>query len=66
MLGAAGLDVDDAGSLLDAGVVDSTGILEVIMFVEEAFGIEVPDEDIVPENFDSIDRMTAYIEGKTK
>lgn len=48
-------------SLLDMGLVDSTGILEVILFLEETFGITVDDDDVVPENFDSISSLTAYV-----
>jgi acyl carrier protein len=47
--------------LVTNGIVDSTGMLEVIAFIEEQFGIQVADEDTTPENLDSIDRMAAYI-----
>ena len=58
------LPFGDEESLLDAGVVDSTGILQLQLFVEEAFGIEVRDEDVVPENFDSVASLVAYVERK--
>jgi acyl carrier protein len=48
-------------SLLEAGVIDSTGVLELIGFVEETFGISVPDEDLLPENFDSINNVLEYL-----
>ncbi len=51
---------DDA-SLLDAGIVDSTGVLEVVQFLESEFGISVQDHEIVPENVDSIARIAAFI-----
>jgi len=51
-------------SFLEEGIVDSTGVLELVMFVEEAFSITVRDEEIVPENFDSISRLTAYVHRK--
>lgn len=54
---------DDA-SLLDAGIVDSTGVLEVVQFLESEFGLEVQDHEIVPENVDSISRIAAFIERK--
>ena len=41
-------------SFLEEGIVDSTGVLELVMFVEETFNIVVEDEEIVPENFDSV------------
>jgi acyl carrier protein len=53
-------------SLLDSGLVDSTGILEVVLFLEEAFEISVEDEEVLPENFDSIERLTAYVERKQR
>lgn len=56
--------VADDASLMGEGVVDSTGILELVMFVEETFGITVADEDVVPENFDSIASLAAYVTAK--
>ncbi len=56
---AAGL-TDDA-SLLDLGVVDSTGVLEIIGFLEGTFGVAVEDDEIVPDNLDSIERITAFV-----
>jgi acyl carrier protein len=54
----------DDDSLLEAGIVDSTGVLEVIGFLETRFGIPVEDEDIVPDNLDSIDRIAAFVARK--
>ena len=54
---------DDA-SLLDSGVVDSTGFIELISFLEEHFGIQVKDEEMVPENLDSIANLDAYVKRK--
>jgi acyl carrier protein len=51
----------DDDSFLENGIIDSTGILELIGFIEEEFGIEVRDEDLVPDNFDSISRLCRYI-----
>lgn len=51
----------DDTSLMEAGVVDSTGVLEIIAFLESTFGLTVEDEEIVPENLDSIDRIVAYV-----
>lgn len=55
--------LDDA-SLLDQGIIDSTGVLEVVGFLEGDFGIEVKDEDIVPDNLDSIASIHAYVARK--
>jgi acyl carrier protein len=54
---------DDA-SFLEEGIVDSTGILELVMFVEEAFGISVEDDEILPENFDSVKLLAHYVQVK--
>ncbi len=51
-------------SLLETGVIDSTGVLELVAFIEETYGIKVEDEEIVPENLDSINNITAYIVSK--
>ena len=52
-------------SFLEEGVVDSTGILEMVMFIEEAFNLAVDDEEIVPENFDSVQQLARYVRMKT-
>ncbi len=51
-------------SLLDQGIIDSTGVLEVIGFLEETFGISVDDRDILPENLDSIERIAGFVARK--
>jgi len=60
--GRDGLGDDE--SLLGAGLIDSTGILELVSFLESEFGIVVNDEEIVPENLDSIGQITAYVARK--
>ena len=55
---------DDA-SFLEEGIVDSMGIMELVMFVDESFGITVEDEELVPDNFDSVSRLAAYIRQKS-
>ena len=56
--------VGDTESLLDAGLIDSTGILELVAFLENQFGIPIDDADIVPDNLDSIGTIVAFVEGK--
>jgi len=56
--------LNDDTSLLDEGIIDSTGILELVSFLEEEFSISVEDEEILPENLDSITNVTAYLEKK--
>lgn len=54
----------DGDSLLDAGLIDSTGILELVSYLESEFGIVVEDTDIVPENLDSVGQIAAYVASK--
>lgn len=54
----------DSASLLDLGVVDSTGVLEIMGFLESSFGVQVEDDEIVPENLDSIERIASFVERK--
>jgi acyl carrier protein len=56
--------LDDGASLLDRGIIDSTGVLEVIFFIEENFGITVEDSEMLPENLDSIERIANFISSK--
>ena len=51
---------DDA-SLLEHGIIDSTGVLEVIAFLEEKFSIAVDDSEMLPENLDTIERIAAFV-----
>lgn len=53
--------LSDTESLLEAGLIDSTGILELVAFLEECFKIDVADADLVPANFDSIEAIVAYV-----
>lgn len=48
-------------SLMQAGIMDSTGVLELIMFLEEQFGMKVADEEMTPENLDSVDRIAGFV-----
>ena len=51
-------------SLIDRGIVDSTGMLEIIFFVEERFGVVMEDQEMVPENLASISKIARYVESK--
>lgn len=57
-------DIDGDESLIDSGYIDSTGIIGLVAFLENAFGIKVYDQEIIPENFDSINRIYMYINNK--
>lgn len=56
------LDHDD--SLLELGIIDSVKMLELINFIEETFSVKVDEEDLYPENFDSINAIVEYIKSK--
>lgn len=56
----------DGDSFLQQGIIDSTGILEVVFFLEEEFGVKVEDEEMVPENLDSVDNLVAFVDRKSK
>lgn len=53
-------------SLLETGVIDSTGVLELIEFLESEFGLQVLDDESVPENLDSIDNLARFVAAKTR
>lgn len=57
--------IDVNASFLEEGILDSTGILEVIMFLEEEFDVKVIDEEMIPENLDSVTNLVKFISKKT-
>ncbi len=57
-------NLEDTTSFLEEGIIDSTGVLELVSFIEEEFSIFVEDEELIPENLDSIYNVTAYLEKK--
>lgn len=65
LFGDAGALKEDT-SFLNDGIIDSTGILELVDYIEENFGIKVEDDELVPENLDSIKNLEAYITRKTQ
>lgn len=60
----SGTPLDDTTSFLEQGILDSTGVLELVTFVEGRFGIAVSDEELVPQNFDSLAALAAFVERK--
>jgi acyl carrier protein len=55
----------DTDSFLAKGIIDSTGVLEVINFIQSDFGVEMPDSEILPENLDSVTGIVSYVLRKT-
>jgi acyl carrier protein len=66
MMGRNPGELGDTDSLLDKGIIDSTGVLELVGFIEENFKVQVNDEELVPENLDSVNNLVSYIERKTQ
>lgn len=64
-LSADGVVLAPDDSLIEVGVIDSTGVLELIGFIEERYEIEVRDEEVLPENLDSIANITRFVGEKT-
>ena len=54
----------DSESLLETGLIDSTGVLELVAFIETEFSIQMADSDIVPENLDSVETIVRYVDGR--
>ena len=69
-----GYPFTDSDSFFENGILDSTNILELVMFVEEEFGITTDDNEITPDNFDSVNKLSRFtrskmdskVEGNTK
>ena len=61
-----GVALEDDASLLERGIVDSTGVLEITAFLEKAFDIRIADDEIVPENLDTLARIAAFVARKRK
>ncbi len=62
----SGLIIKDDTSFLDEGILDSTGVMELVAFIETDFRIRVDDEEIIPENFDSINKLVSFIDSKLR
>ena len=60
-----GASLRDDTSFLEEGIIDSTGILELIMFLEETYGIEIKDSELVPDNMDSLQNIARFVQRKT-
>ncbi len=64
MFGASSQDLDNNASFLDTGIIDSTGVMELIGFLEEEFEITIEDTELIPDNLDSVNRVARFLEGK--
>ena len=64
MMGQDAAELSDSGSLLELGIIDSTGVLELVGFLEETYQFTVEDDDLVPDNLDSIDNLVKFVQRK--
>ena len=66
LFGLQGMSFSDDDSLLEKRIIDSTGVLELIAFLEATFGVKVQDDELRPENLDSINRLVRFLEKKSR
>ena len=64
MFGNSGEGIADSDSFLERGIIDSTGVMELIAFLEERYGIKLQDQDLIPDNLDSIDGLARLVESR--
>lgn len=57
-------DVKDDESFLASGIIDSLGVMQLVTFIESEFQVRVADPDLVPDNFDSVEKVSAFVERK--
>ena len=56
--------IKDGDALLETGIIDSMGVLEIVGFLETEFELQIADEELIPENFQNIDRLTAFVNAR--
>ena len=59
-----GFPYSDEASFLEEGIVDSVGVMELVAFVEDGFGIKVADHEVIPDHFDSVSKLTIFVRRK--
>jgi acyl carrier protein len=64
IMGRSDVVLDEKVSLIDSGVMDSTGVLELVEFLESQYSIKIEDEELVPENLETIENIIAFLETK--
>ena len=64
LFGQDGADLTDDASLLELGIIDSTGVLELVSFLEGGYRLKVDDEELIPENLDSIANLARFVRKK--
>jgi acyl carrier protein len=64
LFGEGGSELKNDDSFMERGIIDSTGVLELVAFLEEKFQVNVEDEDLIPANLDSINNLLLYLKKK--
>ena len=64
LMGADGSDIADDTSFLERSLLDSTGVLELVNYLQDTYKIEIEDQELTPENLDSLDRIAAFVTRK--
>jgi len=64
LFGQDGDGLSDGDSLLDQGIVDSMGVMELVGFLEATYGITIEDQELIPDNLDSIDKLVKFLTRK--
>jgi acyl carrier protein len=64
LFGDDSLEYSDDDSLIENGIIDSLAVLELVLFAQETFGITVEDQEITPDNFDSVANLSNFVRGK--
>ena len=64
LYGAGDVSFGEKDSFIEMGIIDSTGVLEIVNFIETRFGITVKDDELVPANLDSVPRIVRYVQKK--
>ena len=65
LIGVSDGNLSDTDSFLERGILNSTGVLEIVSFIEDQYGIRCEDEEIIPENLDSLSSIAAFVHRKT-
>jgi acyl carrier protein len=66
LMGDAGEQLSDDRSFLDHHIIDSTGFIELVTFLESTYGFRIADEEMIPENLDSLDYIARFVASKTR
>lgn len=64
LFGDDGSSLDDAAPLIERGILDATGVVELVLFLEETYGITIAESELEPEHFETVDAIVAYVAGK--